>query len=328
MKTLAVTGASGFVGRSFIQHTAKKLKHLRLVIIDKVQPDFPIRAPHKFYQIDLREDESDHQLLQIFRKENCHTLLHAALQTQPPHNLEESHELHSIGGMYLLNAAEAAKVKKLILISTTDVYGAYANNPNFLTEEHPLRGGRLSPFLKDKIDVEEQFHRFAKKHPDQTVTVLRLATILGPKINNFKTNFLQNDFVPSVMGFDPLLQFVHENDVLSALEKVIRDSHPGIFNIVGDGVLPLSRAIKIAGKMNIPIPSPILYPATDFLWYMNIAPVPSGHLNFLKYPCIGDGSLAQKELEFKPVFTSQEALLSFVGKNLKKKDIERGAHHA
>jgi len=177
--------------------------------------------------------------------------------------------------------------------------------------------------VKDKVEVEEQFLNFQKKHPAKVVTVLRPATILGPTVNNFKTHFFQNPLVPTAMGFDPLVQFVHESDVIRAFIKVLEKDHPGIFNVVAEGVIPLSRVIHILGKMSIPIPTVLLYPAADFLWYANIGVVPAEHIHFLKYLCVADGTKAWHKLQFKPVYTTLETVHSFNGRELNKKEITK-----
>jgi len=201
----------------------------------------------------------------------------------------------------------------LIVASTTEVYGAYATNPNFLSEDHPLRGGFKSRFLRDKIEAEGQFRKFAKKHPETCVTILRPCTMLGPHVRNYKTTFLQNRVIFTVMGYDPLFQFVHEEDVTRAFQLAIEKDFPGVFNIVGNGVLPLSKVLNLAGITSIPIPAPFLYPAVQFLWYFQMIPAPASRLDFLKYLSVADGKKAKEIMEFAPRYSTKEALLSFIG---------------
>ncbi|MDP2599603.1 MAG: NAD-dependent epimerase/dehydratase family protein [Deltaproteobacteria bacterium] len=319
---IAITGTSGFLGSTLLKNLDSNPRFRNILAIDRKQPPFKLKKA-KWVSFDLIEGDADQKLAALFEKYKTKTVVHAALLTQPIRNLEEAHEVQSVGTMHLLNAAAAAPVHKLILASTTDVYGAFPDNPNFLTEEHLARGTLLSPFLKDKVEVEEQFLKFQKKHPTKVVTVLRPATILGPTVNNFKTHFFQNPLVPTAMGFDPLVQFVHESDVIRAFIKVLEKDHPGIFNVVAEGVIPLSRVIHILGKMPVPIPTVFLYPAADFLWYANIGVVPAEHIHFLKYLCIADGTKAWHKLKFKPVHTTLETLHSFNGRGLDKKEITR-----
>lgn len=318
---IAITGTASFLGSTLLQ-TLEAGRHGKDFLALDVQPP-PIRLQRTRWQkIDLTETGIDQKLTDLFRARRVRTIVHAALLNKPIRDLERSHELQSVGTMHLLTAAAAAGVHKLILASTTDVYGAFPDNPNFLNESHPPRGGEMSAFLKDKVEVEEQFLKFQKEHPRAVVTILRPATILGPTVNNFKTSFLQNPVIPTVMGFDPLIQFVHEKDVLRAFLKVIEEDHPGIFNIAARGVLPLSRAIRRAGKVSLPLPSFLLYPGAELLWNLNIGAVPGSHLHFLKYLCVADGNKAWKELKFKPVYTSEEALMSFMGRELSRAEWE------
>lgn len=309
---IALTGTAGFVGSSLLRQLEKDPKHKRIIAIDHRKPPFET-AKTKFYRFDLTETLADSKLLEIFDKENVETVVHAAFPVSPPHDLSWAHELVSVGTMYVLDACAAKKIKKLVIASTTEVYGAYATNPNFLSEEHSLRGGFKSRFLRDKIEVEVQTQKFARKHPETIVTILRPCTILGPHVRNYKTNFLQSPVIVTVMGYDPLVQFVHEEDVIRAFQLAIEKDYPGVFNIVGDGVLPLSKVLQLAGKLTIPVPAPVLYPTVQLLWYGNVVQAPASRLDFLKYLCVADGAKARKTMHFIPQHSTKETLLSFIG---------------
>ena len=311
--TIALTGTAGFVGSSLLRELESDPKYKKIIAIDYRKPPLETKKT-KFYRLDLTETLADSKLLEIFEKENVDTVIHAAFPVSPPHDLAWAHELVSVGTMYVLDACAAAKkVRKVIMASTTEVYGAHPTNPNFLSEDHPMRGGFKSRFLRDRIDAETQMHRFARKHPETTVTILRPCTILGPHIKNYKTEWIQRPFILTVMGYDPLFQCVHEEDVIRAFKTAIEKNFPGAFNIVGDGVSPLSKALKLAGKISIAIPAPILYPVTQMAWYLNLFPAPSSRLDFLKYISVADGEKAKKVMQFIPRYSTKEALLSFIG---------------
>lgn len=309
---IALTGTSGFVGSSVLRELESDPKYKNVIAIDTKKPPFEIRKT-KFYRLDLTETLADSKLLEIFEKENVDTVIHAAVPVSPPHDLSWAHELVSVGTMYVLDACAAKKIRKFIMTSTTEAYGAHPTNPNFLTEEHPLRGGYKSRFLRDRIEAESQAMKFARKNPETIVTVLRSCTILGPRIRNYKTNWFQSPVIATVMGFDPLVQFVHEEDAIQAFKTAIEKDVPGVFNIVGDGVLPLSKVLQLAGKIAIPVPSPILYPIVQSLWYLNLIPAPSSRLDFLKYISVADGGKAKRVMGFIPRYSTKEALLSFIG---------------
>lgn len=310
LPTIAITGTTGFVGSMVLRALGRKKRCPRLIAIDRYPP--AIDSPHcTFVECDFTAPTADQQLASVFQEHGVDTIVHAALHSQPKRNSEYSHELQSIGTMYLLHAANAAKVRKLILSSTTEVYGAFPDNPLFLSETHPLRGAALSSFLRDRIDVEKQFARYATAHADTVVTLLRPCTVLGPKVRNYKTHLLKQPVIATVMGYDPMVQFVHEQDVIRAFLRVIDHDAPGAFNIVGDGVLPLSRAMAMIGKPCLPIPRPVLWHTTTLLWHLNVQHTPPSHIHFWQYPCIADGVKAAHDLGFRPVYSMQEVLLSF-----------------
>ena len=311
-RIIAITGTDGFIGGFLLRTLETDPKYEKIIALDIRKPKI---LPKKvtFHRVDLTHTLSDAKLAEIFQQEKVDIVLHAAFPISPLHNIAYAHELQSIGTMYVLNAIASTKVKKLIVASTTDVYGAHPSNPNFLTEDHSLKGGFKSLFIRDKVDAEKQVLHFSSEHPDRIVTILRPCTILGPNINNFKTTFLRRPMVFTIMGYDPLYQFIHEDDVTRAFKIAIDEDHPGIYNIVGKGVIPLSKVLKLTGKIGIPTPSSLLYRLTQLMWYTDLFPAPSSHLDFIKYLCLADGSRAEKKMRFTPQYSTKEALLSFIG---------------
>lgn len=310
-ETIALTG-SGFKGLKLLEWFENDPRFTKVIYLNHRKPDITLRKS-KFYRTDLTETLADVKLAELLKKEKVSTLIHTAIPITPPHNLARAHELISVGSMYLCNAAAAAGVRKLILSSTADVYGAFANNPNYLTENHPTRGGIKSRFLADKIDAEKYFLKYAKDHPKSTVTILRPTTLLGPTIKSFKTRYLSRAIVPTVLGYDPMVQFIHEDDMLNAFKEVVLTDHPGIFNLASRGVIPLSKAIALMGKIRLPLSLLGLRTLVQSLWYLDISPAPANRLDFLKYLSCVSTQKAEKELGFQPRYDCKAALLDFVG---------------
>jgi len=311
---IVVTGASGFLGAIILKILERHNANCRIVAIDREEPAYPLTCA-EYFEIDMADISAERKLNAVL--ETCGrntTVVHTALPLEPVRREGYVHQLMISGSLALLRAAKKTRTRKLILASTTDVYGAHATNPNYLSEEYPLRGGTQSFYLETKIEVEEIFQKFRQKDKDCIVTILRPCTILGSSISNFKTNFLQQPVIPTVLGFDPLVQFVHESDLLRAFLTVIDGDFPGVYNIVGEGVMPLSRAIRIAKKPSVPLPEFILSVMSDIAWNLDMGYAPSKHIAFLKYPCVANGEKARQDLGFIPVYTSHEALLSFVGR--------------
>jgi UDP-glucose 4-epimerase len=308
---IALTG-SGYKGRALLKWLEHDPRFPRVIYLNHKRPDITLKKA-KFYRIDLTETLADAQIAEILKKENVDTLVHTAMPVTPPHDMARAHELISVGSMYICNAASEAKVRKLILSSTADIYGAFPNNPNYLSEDHPPRAGANSSFLADKIDAENAFLKFAKRQPDRVVTILRYATILGPTIESFKTQYLSRPIVPTVLGYDPMVQVIHEEDLLQAFKIVITEDHPGIFNIASRGVLPLSKVIKLMGKVNFPMLLVGLKSLVQILWYLDISPAPANRLDYLKYLCCVSTDKAERELGFKSKYSCKDAIFDFIG---------------
>ena len=310
---VAITGSAGFIGSCLLDTLEKDPSVEQLIALDTKEAAYESKKT-KYYHLDLTETLADARLADILKREQCDTLLHCALPVTPPKNPSYAHELVSVGTMYVLNACAEARIRKIILASTTDVYGASIKNPNFLQEDvHEPKGFQQGPFLTDKIDAEKQVLNFSKKHPSCTATILRPCTILGPTVNSYKTRFLRNLFVTTILGFDPLVQFLHEEDLMKAFKLALQKNCPGIFNIVGDGVLPLSRVIKICGRVNFQLPQFGFKTLVQLAWLADLSPAPGSHVDFLRYTYVAEGSKAKKILEFNPGFSYKEALISFVG---------------
>ncbi|MBV9949497.1 MAG: NAD-dependent epimerase/dehydratase family protein [Myxococcales bacterium] len=312
-RVVAVTGAAGFLGRNLIGSLEEDGRVGRVVAID-IQPASKGSkgAKTRHYQIDLTEPTTEARVAEIFAAERVDTVVHLAFLASPTHATAWAHELESVGTMHVTVAARQARVRKLVLGSQTWLYGATPSNPNFLTEKHPLRAPAGEPFFADKIEAEEQARKLAQRAPGTVVTILRAAPILGPNVHNAVTRYLARRLVPTMMGFDPLVQFLHELDAIAALHlSVIRDV-PGTFNIVADGVLPLSTVIKLAGRVAVPIPHPIAEAVAAAAWAAQLGDAPPAFLRYLRFLCVGDGRRAREHMGFRPVYTSREALLDFV----------------
>ena len=311
-RKVALTGADGFLGRNLVGLLEEDPRFERIVAIDVRQPQ---TAGHKtrFYQVDLTEPSADARLGELLDAEDVDTFVHLAFLASPTYATAWAHELQSIGTMHVLNACRERCIRKFVLWSETLLYGPHPDNPNFLTEHHRLRGLPGSNFLADRIDAERETARFAEQNPDRVVTILRLAPMLGPTVQNYVTRWLSRKLVPTMMGFDPLLQFLHELDAVAAFMLAIDRDVPGAFNIVGDGVLPVSTAVKLAGRIALPIPHFLARQANALFWAAHLNEAPPAFLDFLRYLCVADGARARDELGFRPAFTSREAVLDFGG---------------
>lgn len=309
-RAIAITGAMTFLGRSLVRLLADADDVARVVVVDLENPDTAGPAT-TFYAVDLTQQGADARLAEILQAERIDTMVHLAFLEAPTPATAWAHELESVGTMHVLRACHKHTVAKLIVGSSSLVYGPHADNPNYLGEERPLRGLHDTPFVSDKIDVEQQVARFRQSHPDCTVTVLRLAALLGPSVRNFVVRWFSRTFVPTVLGYDPLLQFVHEVDALSALRLAIDRDVPGTFNIASSGVLPLSTVIRLSGGFSFPLPYAALRKLSALLWSFQLSEAPPAFVALLRHLCVVDTTRARQYLGFQPDFSTRDAVLDF-----------------
>ena len=307
-RSVALTGVRTFLGRSLLRLLEEDDHVRRLVVIDNESP-IVAGGKTRSYIVDRTQPGAPARIAEILAAESVDTFVHLGFLESPTRNLVSAHELESVGTLHVLNACRERPVKKLVLGSSTALYGPHYDNPNFLSEEHPLRGLPGTPFLTDKIDAERQVEAYAREHRSAAVTVLRFAPLLGPTVENFVTRWLTGAVVPTLLGYDPLLQFVHEVDALAALKLSLDRDVAGVFNIVGDGVLPLSTVVKLLGHTNLPLPHFFAQRIAELLWAAGFSAVPPSMLRFMRHLCVADGERAKREMGFLPGYTSREAVL-------------------
>jgi UDP-glucose 4-epimerase len=314
-RVIAITGACHFLGTELIKLLEEDRRYARVLALDIRKPEIPLEKT-EFHKVDLTIPTVDAQLAHLMRTEGVDTLVHAAFLSYPTHANEWAHELEDVGTMHVLNACAAAKPARVVLASTTLVYGASPENPNFLRETDELKGHPDSRFINDKVRAEEQAARFAADHPETKVTMLRFAPLLGPTVTNLFTRFFSRPIAPVMMGYDPLLQFVHESDAARALKAAVDSNVEGAFNIVGNGVLPYSTVLALMGKVPVPMPHFLARQLSRALWVTQVFDSPPSFLDFLRYLCVADGSKAKHELGFTAKFKIKGTVLDFLGVRL------------
>jgi UDP-glucose 4-epimerase len=114
------------------------------------------------------------------------------------------------------------------------------------------------------------------------------------------------------MGYDPLVQMLHPDDALAGMLAALDRRAEGAFNIVPSRPIPLLAALHLAGKVPVPVPHPVAYPAVDLLWSAGLAPAPSGFVDFARYPFVADGEKARRDLGFTARHSSREALEAYL----------------
>lgn len=308
-RVVGIVGSEGWLGRNLAERLCHDPSIERVVRIDLRPPERS--GPRTlFRRIDLTRPSADQELADVLLVERVDTLVHLAYFGAPIPNASYAHELEAIGTLHMLSAAATAGVRRLVVQSTTAVYGAHRKNPQLLTESHPPRGAPSSRFITDKVEAERQVLRFATDRPELEVAVLRFAPVMGPTATNLFKSYLTGSFAPTVAGFDPLVQALHEEDAVDALETATRRGPRGVFNVAPLGVLPLSTALRLRGTLPIPLPMPLAAAALQALRSGGLTPTPASMLAYLQYVWVADGSAFRRATGFAPRHTTREAILA------------------
>lgn len=307
---IGMTGGSSFLNTLVLKRLAESPAISEVHIFDIKAPDV-VSNKFVFHRVDLTKDNATNEMASVLIQNNVTEFIHGALFSGPTRKRANHHEVESIGTYHVLNAVAEAKIKRLVVHSATFVYGAHPQNPNFIHESHPLKS-RGAYFVKTRVDVENQVADFANTYQETQVIVLRFAPILGPNSTNIRARYFMAGIVPKALGYDPLLQFIHEDDALQAQMLALFSNKRGIFNIVGKGVLPLSTGIHLAGKLPVPFASPMCRSFFASGYLFRIWDLPAEMVPFFQYLCVADGKKAKRELGFSAKYSSRQALKSMI----------------
>ena len=221
-------------------------------------------------------------------------------------------ELNVIGTMQLLAACQQAPdVRKLVVKSSAAVYGASNRDPAMFTEGMNAKRLPSSGFAKDITEVESYTRGFARRRPDVAVTTLRIANVIGPQMTTAMTGYFRLPVIPTVLGFNPRLQFVHEQDALDVLEHATVTEVKGTYNVAGDGVLTLSQAVRRLGRPSLPLPGFAVPTFGSAIRQTRRADFSPEQVAFLTFGRGLDTTRMRSMLGFEPSFTTAEAFADF-----------------
>ena len=296
---IVVTGVCGRLGKRVV----RVLHRERPVIgVDRRPfPDKPKDVLHE--QVDIRRKK----LKDVFRHGDVQAVVHLGVMHDPRASASEHHEWNVAGFAKLLEYVAQFKVPKLVVLSSANVYGPQAGNAQFLTEDAPLLGGARFSEIRDLIEVDMLAQGFFWKHPSTETVILRPVHILGT-VRNAPSNFLRLATIPTLMGFDPMIQVIHESDVVGAIQHALLPGKRGIFNVAGPEPLPLSHAIKILGRATVPVPYTLGRMLVSRMWSLRLTTFPAPELDHIRYVCMVDDTRARQDLEFSPAMTIEETV--------------------
>ncbi len=309
-RTVLVTGVSRHLGGLFARLLTADPAVDRVIGVDVVPPRADLGGA-EFVRADIRNPI----IAKVIAAADVDTVVHMSVIATPLSAGGRSlmKEVNVIGTMQLLAACQkASSVRRLVVKSSSTVYGASPKDPAMFTEEMEPKRLPRSGFAKDSVEVEGYVRGFSRRRPDVDVTMLRFANCLGPGIDTPLSAYFQLPLVPTVLGFDPRLQFVHEEDLLDALRHATIHDVPGTYNVAGDGMLLLSQAVHKAGRGTLPLLGPFVSVAGELLRRTRAIDFSPEQVNFLTYGRGLDTTRMRAEFGFEPRRTTGETFDDFV----------------
>jgi UDP-glucose 4-epimerase len=306
MRRVLITGAAGWTGGNLARHLETR-PDLEVFAVDDTDPRVSFSSDFRRLSLDrltLARYVLDIQPNVVFHLQSVHPTSERGKNTESEERI--------IGSLALFGAIERLdSVEKVIVKSDTAVYGASPRNPSVLHEATRPQGSP-SRFQRDLTEMERFIGEAALRHPEIQFTVLRFAPIFGPLIENPISRYLTLPAVPTLMGFDPRLQFIHEADAVAALEYAADHEVSGTFNTAARGQMYLSRVLRLGRRIPQPLPGRMFNSALSGLSRVNVS-VPRHLRGLLKHGRVADTTAMTEILGFEPAFTCRQTVLSAYG---------------
>ncbi|GAA1285873.1 NAD-dependent epimerase/dehydratase family protein [Pseudonocardia aurantiaca] len=309
-----VTGVSRFLGGHLAARLAANPAIDRVLGVDTVPPPRDLlrrMGRAEFIRADIRNP----LISKVISTASVDTVVHASLSANPGTSGGRTamKEMNVIGTMQLLAACQKApSVRRLVLKSTTAVYGSSPRDPALFDETMTPKDLPPGGYAKDAVEIEGYLRGFARRRPDVSVTVLRFSNFIGPRIDTVFTRYFALPVVPTVLGYDARVQLLHEEDALAVLERAASEEIPGVFNVAADGVLLLSQAIRRAGRVPIPVPSSAVGPVSRIFRGARLVDFSPEQMRLLNFGRVVDNARLRGQFDFTPRWTTVQAFDDYV----------------
>jgi UDP-glucose 4-epimerase len=308
-RVVLVTGVSRDFGGRFARRIAADPAVERVIGVDVVPPRDDLGSV-AFVRADIRNPV----IAKVITGQDVDTVVHMSVQSASHEagGRTSMKEHNVIGTMQLLAACQkAAGLERLVVKSSTAVYGSSSRDPAMFTEDMSAKRMPRTGYAKDVLEVEGYVRGFARRRPDVAVTMLRAASTVGPTVSSPLTRYFRLPIVPTVLGYDARLQFLHEHDLLGVLQHATLGGVHGSFNVAGDGVLMLSQALRRLSRPTVPVPTFALSSLGSVSRQAGIKGLQTELADYLTFGRGVDTSRMRAVLGFHPSYTTAEAFADF-----------------
>ena len=312
-RRVLITGVGSHVGGTLARRLERDPEIDYVAGLDTRKPSVPLEQT-EVIDADIRNPV----LGKLFPQTRVDTVVHNQIVRQPGPGVSARamHDINVIGSLQLLAACEKSDtIRTIVIRGSAGVYGAEPHAPQFFGEEmtrlFPLR----TRFQRDVGEIENYFETYSRRHPEVTCTMLRYQPAIGPSVDTQITRYLSRPLVPTYMGFDPRLQFVHEDDAVEALVAAIKRPVRGAVNVAGEGTIGLTRMVRLAGKPTLPIASPLFGPLVQAGKRFGLNESFSDDFSrLLRYGRAVDTTRLTDEVGFQPHYSTVAAVQDYLAK--------------
>jgi len=245
----------------------------------------------------------------VFRRHSFDAVLHLGRVGNLKEDSNKRFDLNVMGSRKVMDLCLKYQVKRLLVLSTFHIYGAHPYNHIPIQEDEPLRAGQNFPQLADAVQLDNQSATWIYQHRSVRTVMLRPCNVVGPRLQNAMSKFLRQNTTPYVLGFNPMLQFIHECDMRDAIVTASLGEGVGIYNVAGTGALPYRRALELVDARQVPVTELI---AGAYLRLASLFGPTFPHylIDFFKYPCVISDERFRKDFGYTPERGIEETLVS------------------
>jgi len=294
-----VTGIGGRLGLALARRLHRKFE---VIGVDRRKVKHLPKDIH-FERVDIRRRSFE----DVFRRQHVDAVVHLNIMHNPRSTDAEHHDFNINGTKKIFELCAEHRVGKVVVLSSANVYGPDPRNPQFLTEDAALMGGQNFDGIRDLIGLDMFCNTFFWRHPEIETVILRPVHIVG-QVNNAPSRFLRLKSPITLMGFDPMLQLIHVEDLVGAFERALIPGIRGVYNLAGPSPVPLSYVLAKLGRKPRPMPEIVVRRLLKMGWAMKVSDWPWPELDHIKYVCMVDDSRARRELGFRHTYEIEDII--------------------
>ncbi len=313
-RRIAITGISSQWGAAIAARLERDPSVEYLAGIDSRPPPAHLERTD-FIEADIRSA----LLSRLLPQTEVDTVVHCGIlwYPEPDRPARALHEINVIGTLQLLAACERTESLRTVVVrGSAAIYGSEPAAPSLFTEDLARATPMRSRFQRDISELEEYFENFARRHPELVCCMLRYQPEIGGEVATPLTRYLTLPVVPTQLGFDPRLQFLHADDALAALEAAIANPVRGPVNVAPDGSISLSRALRLLGRPSVAIPEPlfgaVIGRVNDRLRAGGLV---ADGTRLLRYGRGVDNRRLREEIGYEPIYDAAEAIRDLARKD-------------